>query len=195
MKIFQTIYIFALAFQCVNAQTCPSDETVTDLLGPYYLPGAPVTKKLAPVAELKKANRRIKIKGTVYGSDCVPMSKVLVEPWHAGIPVNGIPYSLAGSSLKYRGRITTDSCGRYEFTTIYPTLYAQRPIIHIHIRVSKGDEEFLVTQMYFKGDITPGFDPDPNQIVTLKRLPNGSRNGTFNIYLDTDGTGSSNCKN
>jgi protocatechuate 3,4-dioxygenase beta subunit len=194
MRTFQLFYIFALTLQYVNTQTCPSDETVTDLLGPYYLPGAPVTKRLAPASELKDTSRRIKIKGTVYGSDCVPMSKVLVEPWHAGIPVNGIPYSLAGSSLKYRGRITTDNCGRYEFTTIYPTLYSQRPIIHIHIRVSKGDEELLVTQMYFKGAITSGFDPDPNQIVALKRLSNGSRNGTFNIYLDTEGTGT-NCKN
>jgi hypothetical protein len=52
MKFLRTFYIFALSFQFANTQTCPSDETATDLLGPYYLPGAPVTKRLAPASEL-----------------------------------------------------------------------------------------------------------------------------------------------
>jgi protocatechuate 3,4-dioxygenase beta subunit len=187
MKI---LLLLALLLTVANAQTCPSYDTASNQLGPYYLPNAPITRRLAPASELNNLKRRIKISGTVYGSDCAPMSKVLVEPWHAGVPAaNGNPYSLAGSSLKYRGRITTDDCGKYDFTTIYPTIYNQRPIRHIHIRVSKDDEEFLVTQIYFKGAITAGFNPDPNQIVTLKRLSNGSRSGTFNIYLDTDGSG------
>jgi protocatechuate 3,4-dioxygenase beta subunit len=187
MKYF---WVFALVWKVIHAQTCPSDDTAADELGPYYIPNSPITRRLAPECELSNAKRRIKISGTVYGSDCSPMSRVLVEPWHAGIPaVNGNPYSLSGSSLKYRGRITTDDCGKYEFTTIYPTIYIERPIRHIHVRVSKDDEEFLVTQIYFKGAITAGYYPDPNQIVALKTAANGSRSGTFNIYLDTDGSG------
>jgi hypothetical protein len=61
------------------------------------------------------------------------------------------------------------------------------------MRVSKGKKEYLLTQIYFKGAIPSGFDPDPYQIVELTCLPDGSRSGTFNIYLDTDGTGPANC--
>jgi protocatechuate 3,4-dioxygenase beta subunit len=121
-SIMKILLVLALSLHVATAQTCPSDETATDDLGPYYIANAPITRRLAPANELKDVKRRIKIKGTVYGSDCIPMSKVLVEPWHAGVPgANGNPYSLEGSSLKYRGRITTDDCGNYDFTTIYPT--------------------------------------------------------------------------
>ncbi|KAI2489983.1 dioxygenase [Fragilaria crotonensis] len=187
---FIRVLVLAITARLVGAQTCAIEETPADMLGPFYLKGSKFTTRLAPAAQLNNVARRIKITGRVYGDNCVPMKSALVEVWHAGIPdASGNQYSIAGSDLRYRGQFRTGACGRYSFTTIYPTLYASRPIRHIHYRVSSGGKLLLVSQLYFKGAITAGFNPDTTQIVQLKRISDGSRTGTFNIYVGTTGTG------
>ena len=183
--------LLAIAARFVGGQTCPVEETPEDMLGPFYISGAPYTRRVAPESMLQVASQRIRINGTVYGDDCVPMSKALVEIWYAGKPDSkGNLYSVGGSDMRYRARINTGACGRYSFTSLYPSLYPSRPIRHIHVRVSSGGNLLLVTQMYFKGAIPSGYNPDSSQIVTLKRLADQSRWGTFNIYVGTKGTGS-----
>jgi hypothetical protein len=73
-SIMKILLLLALSLHVATAQTCPSDETATDELGPYYIANAPITRRLAPANELKDVKRRIKIKGTVYGSDCILIS-------------------------------------------------------------------------------------------------------------------------
>ena len=190
MWSFTRVLFFTVAVRLVGAQTCVVKETPDDMLGPFYIKGANFTRRLAPTAVLSNPARRIRIKGTVYGDNCVPMKGALVEAWHAGPPdAKGNLYSVAGSDLRYRGRITSGACGKYEFTTIYPALYPSRPIRHIHIRVSNGNTLLLVTQMYFRGAIPAGFNPDAGQIVRLTRQTDGSRAGTFDIYVGAKGTG------
>ena len=190
MWTFTRVLVFAVAVRLAGSQTCPVEETPTDLQGPFYIKGANNTRRLAPESILSNAARRIRISGTVYGDNCVPVKGALVEAWHAGPPdAKGNLYSVAGSELRYRGRIIAGSCGKYGFTTVYPTLYPSRPIRHIHFRISSGNKLLLVTQMYFKGAITAGFNPDTSQIVTLKKLGDGSRAGTFDIYVGVTGTG------
>lgn len=184
------LLVFAIAARLVAAQTCAIEETPSDMQGPFYITGSKFTTRLAPAAQLNSVARRIRITGRVYGDNCVPMKNALVEVWHAGIAdANGNLYSVAGSDLRYRGQFRTGACGRYSFTTIYPTLYPSRPIRHIHYRVSSGGKLLLVSQLYFKGAIPAGFNPDATQIVQLKRISDGSRSGTFNIYVGTRGTG------
>ena len=58
-------------------------------------------------------------------------------------------------------------------TQTFPTIYAERAIRHVYVRVSKdnnssgGDSSFdLITQMYFAGHLTL-FTPDALQWLTL----------------------------
>jgi protocatechuate 3,4-dioxygenase beta subunit len=190
MWTFIRFLVFAIAARLVGAQTCAIEETPADMLGPFYLAGSKFTTRMAPESQLSNAARRIKITGTVFGDNCVAMKGALVEIWHAGIAdANGNLYSVAGSDLRYRGQFRTGPCGKYSFTTIYPTLYPSRPIRHIHYRVSSGGKVLLVSQLYFKGAIPSGFSPDDSQIVALRRISDGSRTGTFNIYVGIRGTG------
>lgn len=173
----------------VAAQTCPSDVTSSDALGPFYLAGAPLTDRLAPEEQLSDPNLRLVVQGTVYGQDCVPMANVLVEPWYAGLPdENGDSYSSSGSSLNYRAQVVADECGRFNFTATFPESYSARPIRHIHYRVSHSEGTLLVTQQYFEGSILDGFNPDESQITPLVTDEDGARITTFDIYVSGAGT-------
>lgn len=173
------------------AQSCPATVTDSDMLGPFYVT-PPNTDRLAPEEQLSDPNRRLVVSGTVYGQDCVPMADVHVEPWYAGLPDgNGDKYSKAGSALDYRGSVVTDGCGNYEYTATFPEIYPQRPIRHIHYRLSDSVDgrELLVTQQYFEGHIPDRFgNLDGTKITSLTRDDDGTRRTTFDIHLDEIGT-------
>ena len=48
------------------------------------------------------------------------------------------------------GRFTTASAGEYRFRTIKPVPYPGRPSPHIHVKVKKGDQELLITQIFIR---------------------------------------------
>lgn len=52
------------------------------------------------------------------------------------------------------GRVRTDDQGRYEFVTVKPAHYGNRPP-HIHFRIDDGATT-LITQMYFSGEAQEG---------------------------------------
>lgn len=187
--MLRRVALLVLAATSCASQTCQSDTTPSDARGPFYLGGAPETNRLAPEEQLSNASNLLVMTGVVYGRDCIPMANVLVEPWYAGLAdENGNTYSVAGSSLQYRAQIRTDECGKYEFTSTFPESYPGRPIRHIHYRVS-DERELLVTQLYFEGFISTGFNPDESQISPLELdTTDGSRRGKFNIYVGFDGT-------
>ena len=172
-------------FTTTMAQTCPAYFTSDDQLGPFFIDGAPETTTLAPESQLISPSDVLVVNGTIYGDDCERMSNVWVDVWYAGKGDGGEGvYSLPGSDLKYRAHILTNEFGQYEYTATFPESYPERPIRHIHYRISKDDEELLVTQLYFEGYILDGYNPDASQIGMLSTDEDGTRHTNFDIHIN-----------
>jgi protocatechuate 3,4-dioxygenase beta subunit len=200
-SISSLLLVLVIALQVpelVRGQTC-SAETKVDDLGPFYVAGSKNTTNLAPASELNNPKKRLEVTGRIYstrGCDTkkyYPMENVTLEAWYAGTPDSSGNYY---QTKKYRGKLTTNSCGGYAFVQSFPTYYPDRPILHTHIRLSDSKKkELLVTQMYFKGTgkgyynsktvstVLRGVKRDL-QATTVKTLTGGTRQVTFNIYLD-----------
>jgi len=144
------------------AQTAmrPTPEQV---LGPYY-----PLRTLDQNADLTRVPGRpgraeghvLNVMGRVLNRKGEPVRNAKIEIWQANAhgrythPSDPNPAPLdpnfEGSAI-----LTTDSGGRYRFTTIKPAAYPAGPNgmrpAHIHFQVS-GQQDRLVTQMYFEGD-------------------------------------------
>jgi protocatechuate 3,4-dioxygenase beta subunit len=94
------------------------------------------------------------------------------------------------SEDEFRGQVVTDECGRYSFVQTFPALYASRPILHNHFRLSRNKEELLVSQMYFQGD-EEGYVSDPQsrkmQVTQVTQNVDGSRSVEFDMYVNLTG--------
>ncbi|MBP6312701.1 MAG: T9SS type A sorting domain-containing protein [Flavobacteriales bacterium] len=161
--------------------------TTDDILGPYYIAGAPNTTMVAATGE---PGDRLFISGTVLSNDCLaPISGALVEVWQAN---DAAVYSTA-QSFELRGAMNSDENGHYAFETIMPGPYlngAQYRPRHIHYKVSKPGYPTLVTQLYFEGDEFIAADPWASQpdaaerIIPLNQIGGGQQEGIFDIVLD-----------
>jgi len=126
------------------------NETTTDILGPFYRPGAPMRNNLIPPGSTGKL---LHLSGTVYHHDGkTPLSNVLIEAWHCD---EYAKYDNVSDKYLHRGAIKTGKDGKYTFKTIIPVPYKDgedwRPA-HIHMRISSANHQDLITQIYFKGD-------------------------------------------
>ena len=127
--------------------------TTTDVLGPFYRPGAPFRTDINPPGF---TGTRLHLSGTIFKDDGkTPFSDCLIEIWQVN---NEGKYDNISSDFLYRGAAKTDKNGRYNFITSLPIPYTTgsgknyRPA-HIHLRVegAPGDQD-LISQIYFKGD-------------------------------------------
>jgi catechol 1,2-dioxygenase len=168
----------------------PCAATSADVPGPFYLPGAP---KRTSLADRGEKGVRIRVRGTVYGSDCrTPLRRALLDVWQADAEGH---YHDANEQYRLRGQILTDERGRYEFETVRPGNYKMgegwRPA-HIHFTISSPDHEPLTTQLYFRGDPYLTHDAcgprchsdDPHRIVSLE-MDGNLRAATFDVVLKT----------
>ena len=130
-----------------------STPTTTDILGPFYRPGAPIRTHLMMAGS--KGNP-VTLRGVVRKEDGkTPVNNALVEIWHCD---ENEVYDNTSDEYRYRGGQMTKADGRYAFHTIIPVPYkaaadddaSWRPA-HIHMRVSVPGQQDLVTQIYFKG--------------------------------------------
>ena len=159
--------------------------TTDDILGPFYLPGAPEIAQFAPDGA---PGTTTFITGTVYANDCeTPVQNAKVDVWHAN---DGGGYE----DEHYRGVVYTGDNGQYAFQTILPGKYlngAQFRPRHFHYRVSALSSE-LTTQIYFEGDTSIPIDPwasSPDaaeRIILLSEGQQGSLHGVADIYLDVE---------
>ncbi|HMV68870.1 MAG TPA: hypothetical protein PKA64_18625, partial [Myxococcota bacterium] len=89
----------------------------------------------------------------VVDASGAPLVGVDLEVWHAD-PAGD--YDLTTPEMRYRGVMTSGAAGEWCLTTLRPGVYASggvtRPC-HLHVRLSRGGVERLVTQLY------PGDDP------------------------------------
>jgi protocatechuate 3,4-dioxygenase, beta subunit len=144
------------------AQTA-GQRTPEQILGPFY-----PLKSLGQNADLTRAPGRpgraeglvLNVMGRVLNLKGAPVRNATIEIWQANShgryrhPSDHNPAPLdpnfEGSAI-----LTTDHDGRYRFKTIKPAAYPAGPDrmrpAHIHFQVS-GQQDRLVTQMYFEGD-------------------------------------------
>ena len=165
-----------------------TDPTTTDILGPFYRPGAPFKTDLVQPGT---KGATLYFNGTVFGKDgTTPVNGALVEIWHCN--ENGA-YDNTSDNYVYRASQKTTANGKYNFKTILPVPYAvnaelTRPA-HIHMRVSAKGVQDLITQVYFKGDKHLQKDESASNPDAINRIlaitSNNKRENflKFDIYL------------
>jgi catechol 1,2-dioxygenase len=164
--------------------------TTTDILGPFYRPGAPFRKNLNPK---NFKGEVLNLSGTIFKEDGkTPLSDCLIEIWqcrHDG------SYDNVSDEFIYRGSQRVGVNGKYHFITAIPVPYPndENPEIyrpaHIHMRISSKGQQDLITQIYFKGD--PYLDTDPstksplslNRILSVKKVSENENELQFDIVL------------
>jgi catechol 1,2-dioxygenase len=134
--------------------------TTTDILGPFYRPGAPVRVNINPPGFSGKV---LHLSGAVFQEDGkTPFRNCLIEIWQCD---QDLDYDNISDDYKYRGAQKTGNNGKYQFLTTQPQAYPIRPgstilrPAHIHMRISGEGQQDLITQIYFKGD--PHIEDDP----------------------------------
>lgn len=125
-------------------------ETTSDILGPFYRPGAPMRSNIIPAGS---TGEELQLSGTVFAKDGrTRLADVLVEAWQCDEHEH---YDNASDDYNFRGAVRTGKDGKYTFKTIVPVPYKDgadwRPA-HIHLRISSKGHQDLITQIYFKGD-------------------------------------------
>ena len=164
--------------------------TTTDILGPFYRPGAPLRENLNP-KDFK--GELLHLSGTIFKEDGkTPMPDCLIEVWQC--QANGL-YDNVSDEYLYRGSQKISANGKYHFITTKPVAYPVEegsPVFrpaHIHMRISAIGQQDLITQIYFTGDPYLNSDPSTkstlsvNRILSLRRTGDNQSEITFDIVL------------
>jgi len=131
-----------------------NSPTTTDILGPFYRPGAPMRNNIIPS---ESTGVPMNLHGTIFDENGGnPLKNALVEIWQCD---ENEYYDNTSDNYLFRGAVKTGNNGKYDFKTIVPVPYkvdanddsSWRPA-HIHMRVSVPKQQDLITQIYFKGD-------------------------------------------
>lgn len=168
--------------------------TTTDILGPFYRPGAPMRSNIIPPSS--KGNP-LNLKGIIFKEDGkTPLSNAMVEIWQCD---ENEYYDNISDNYLFRGALNTETNGKYEFKTILPVPYKADPNdesswrpAHIHMRVSVPNQQDLITQLYFKGDKYVDKDPwssSPqavNRVLSTSKNSKGENEVTFDVVMSKE---------
>lgn len=143
-------------------------ETEDNILGPFYVPNAPLRSVIAQEGE----GIPLVLSGRVMsaGNACAVIENALVDVWQA----NDVGEYDLTSQMQWRGRLFTEQDGSYQFVTLVPGRYLNgnqlRPR-HIHVKASAPGFVDLTTQLYFRGDRYLAADPfvKPSLVMPLTR--------------------------
>jgi protocatechuate 3,4-dioxygenase, beta subunit len=138
-------------------------RTPDQILGPFY-PIRPLVQNAdltrVPGRPGRAEGQVLNVMGRVVNLKGEPVRNAKVEVWQANAhgrythPSDPNPAPL-DSNFEGSAILTTDLDGRYRFKTIKPAAYPAGPNTirpaHVHFQVS-GQQDRLVTQMYFEGD-------------------------------------------
>jgi len=173
----------------------PSHE---DILGPYFLQGAPFRGKVTP--PLTPGDLLV-MRGRIWGLDTKkPIANAVLDIWQAdgrgSYDLDDPRKPPPRRDFRNRIRLMADETGYYEYETIRPGAYrigagprGFRPS-HIHYMVQARGYKKLITQLYFKGDKhlkTDRWASRSNLIVgpqKVKVAGGAYELGTFDIVLD-----------
>ena len=147
--------------------------TTTDILGPYYRPGAPIRTNINPPGF---SGERLHLSGFIFKEDGKTREKnCLVEIWQCD---KNQQYDNISDDYLYRGAQKTDANGSYSFITSQPVPYPieegssiYRPA-HIHMRIAAEGQQDLITQIYFKGDSYIEHDTAASAPTAINRILN-----------------------
>jgi protocatechuate 3,4-dioxygenase beta subunit len=145
----------------VPAPTPECLETEDNILGPYWLEGAPERSDLT---EAGLAGTRLQLTGRVLGlaaAACTPLAGALLDVWQSDDRGDTPSDYSDKATWRLRGRLYTAADGSYDLRTIVPGHYLNGPAFrpaHIHVRVSAPGHRLLTTQLYFDGDPYNGTD-------------------------------------
>lgn len=164
--------------------------TTTDILGPFYRPGAPLRTNINPPGF---SGETLHLSGTIFKEDQkTPFRNCLIEVWQCD---HDKSYDNTSDVYKYRGAQKTGVDGKYHFITTIPVAYPVTPDSdlyrpsHIHLRISGDGQQDLITQIYFKGD--PHIDTDAlasssvavNRILTVTKNKLNEKQVLFNVIM------------
>lgn len=167
--------------------------TTTDILGPWYRPGAPFRTNLNPTGFNGEI---LRLSGTVFKVDgTTPIDNCLVEIWQCN--KDGL-YDNTSDAFIYRASQQVKANGAYSFVTGIPVAYpseadpAQFRPAHIHMRISAEGQQDLITQLYFKND--PNLETDPstksplaiNRILPLTKIRDNESELRFDVVLSKE---------
>src|SRR6266446_7056480 len=155
-------------------------RTPDQILGPFYpLAELPQTADLTKVAGRsgRAEGQVLNVIGRVLNLAGEPVRNAKIEVWQANAygryahPSDPNPAPL-DPNFAGAAALTTDTEGQYRFKTINPSAYPaasnrKRPA-HIHFQVT-GQQDRLVTQMYFENDPFNEADPFLNRIGEAER--------------------------
>ncbi len=166
------------------AQTLPAtpacgdeddEPTLAQTEGPFFTPNSPERTSLL---EDGMQGVYMLVSGQVLGTDCQPISGVLLDFWHADAEGS---YDNVGFRL--RGHQFADSEGRYQLETIMPGLYTGRTR-HFHVKVQRANGPVLTTQLYFPDEASNASDGIFDEQLLMTMLPADSGvHGRFNFVL------------
>jgi catechol 1,2-dioxygenase len=160
-------------------------RTTDDILGPFYLAGAPFREDIIPEGV---ATEPLFVQGKVISGCTDAIADAIVEIWNA----NEEGSYDSSTDFLFRGRFRTGSDGTYSFRTIVPGRYLNggtfRPS-HIHFRITAPGYAELVSQIYFRED--PFIDSDPwasaekavERILEISQNNNGDDIVNFDIHM------------
>ena len=146
-------------------------STTTDLLGPFYRPGAPIRKNINAEGY---SGKLFHVSGTVLKEDGkTPFKNCRIEIWQCD---ENRVYDNTSDEFKYRGSQITGADGKYHFIGMHPIPYPAgenseiwRPA-HIHLLISGEGQQDLITQIYFEGDDYLEKDAGSASTNAMKRI-------------------------
>ncbi len=187
--VLSAVAISASGYIRFNGEGFEGDcETTTDILGPFYRPGAPVRTDM----RIKDApGQLILLTGQIKQKDCTTALKgACVELWHCD--ANGV-YDNESSEFLYRAKTYCDEKGNYSFKTRLPVPYevgsGQIRPAHYHMMISATGYQSLITQLYFSGDkyiLKDRSSSSPaakRRVLTITDSGDGEKKVVFNVTM------------
>jgi protocatechuate 3,4-dioxygenase beta subunit len=167
-----------LAQELAPTPQCHDGDQPTErqIEGPFYKPSSPERSDLL---EHGAKARVVELSGTVLTRNCKPVSRVLVDLWHADETGE---YDNRG--FHYRGHVFTDAAGRFSFRTIRPAPYPGRTR-HYHVKVLATGRQLLTTQLYFPNEALNARDDFYSRALELVIADAGeAMKARFDFVLD-----------
>jgi len=154
----------------IDAAQLGKQGTEQTVEGPFYVPEAPLlTAPYVLPQRPDEPGEALFFSGSVRSTQGAPIAGALLDLWQADALGRYSSFHYREPAFNLRGRVTTDSNGRFEVRTTVPAPYeipkcgptgallsalgrhAFRPA-HLHLKVSHEAFEPLNTQIYFAGD-------------------------------------------